>query len=71
MPFFRDVLKQLSFLFIFYLHRPPFTPSSASLERLFSSMGHVHSQIWNRQNPERVRKVALCMRLLNSASFSA
>ena len=45
-------------------------PSSAGLERLFSSMGYVHSDIRNRLDPERVRKLAFCMRLLNKSSFS-
>ena len=39
--------------------------SSAGLERVFSSMGHVHSEIRNKLNPEKVRKLAFCMRLLN------
>ena len=45
-------------------------PSSAGLERLFSSMGYVHSDIRNRLDPERVRKLAFCMRLVNKSSFS-
>ena len=44
-------------------------PSSAGLERLFSSMGYVHSDIRNRLDPERVRKLAFCMRLLNKSFF--
>ena len=45
-------------------------PSSAGLESVFSSMGHVHSEIRNRLNSEKVRKLAFCMRLLNSAAVS-
>ena len=40
-------------------------PSSAGLERIFSSMGYIHSEIRNRLDPEKVRKLAFCMRLLS------
>ena len=43
-------------------------PSSAGLERIFSSMGYIHSEIRNRLDPEKVRKLAFCMRLLSSAA---
>ena len=45
-------------------------PPSVGLERVFSSMGHVHSENRNKLNPEKIRKLAFCMRLLNSANNS-
>ena len=43
-------------------------PSSAGLERIVSSMGYIHSEIRNRLDPEEVRTLAFCMRLLSSAA---
>ena len=40
-------------------------PSSAGLERVFSSMGFVHSDLRNRLAPEKVGKLAFCLRVLN------
>ena len=45
-------------------------PFSAGLERVFSLMGDVHSEIRNGLKPKKVRKLPFCMWLLNSASFS-
>jgi len=43
-------------------------PSSAGVERVFSSMGFIHSESRNRLGHEKVSKLAFCMRLLNSES---
>ena len=43
-------------------------PSSAGLERIFSSMGFVHSDLRNRLAPEKVGKLAFCLRVLNSSN---
>lgn len=40
-------------------------PSSAGIERVFSSMGFVHSDVRNRLQQEKVAKLAFCMRVLN------
>ena len=40
-------------------------PSSAGIERIFSSMGLVHSELRNRLSQEKVSKLAFCLRLLN------
>ena len=73
----KAILKHYHFIFqgcflktvivSFYFRRPLSTPSSAGLERVFSSMGHLHSEIRNSLKPEKVRKPAFCMRWLNSA----
>ena len=39
-------------------------PSSAGLERAFSTMGFIHSDLRNKLGPEKVGKLAFCMRLL-------
>ena len=39
-------------------------PSSAGIERIFSTMGHVQTDLRNRLNPEKVKKLAFCNRLL-------
>ena len=40
-------------------------PTSAGLERIFSHMGFVHSDLRNRLLPEKVAKLAFCLRCLN------
>ena len=40
-------------------------PSSAGLERVFSTMGFIHTDLRNRLGTEKVHKLAFCMRLLN------
>ena len=39
-------------------------PSSAGIERIFSTMGHVQTDLRNRLNPEKVKKLAFRNRLL-------
>ena len=39
-------------------------PSSAGIERIFSTMGHVQTDLRNRLNPEKVKKLAFCNLLL-------
>ena len=41
-------------------------PSTAGLERVFSTMGFVHADIRNRLGSEKVTKLAFCMRALKS-----
>ena len=40
-------------------------PSSAGIERVFSSMGFVHSDLRNRLFSEKVAKLAFCLRAVN------
>ena len=40
-------------------------PTSAGLERVFSSMGFVHSDLRNRLSTDKVGKLAFCLRVLN------
>ena len=39
-------------------------PSSAALERIFSSLGFVHDETRNRCSIEKANKLAFCLRLL-------
>ena len=39
-------------------------PSSAGLERIFSSLGFVHDETRNRLSIEKANKLAFCLRLL-------
>ncbi len=41
-------------------------PSSAGIERAFSSLGYVHSDIRNRLGQEKATKLAFIMRMLHS-----
>ena len=41
-------------------------PSTAGLERVFSTMGFVHCDLRNRLDPEKVGKLAFCLRALKS-----
>ena len=41
-------------------------PSTAGLERVFSTMGFVHSDLRNRLGSEKVTKLAFCLRSLKS-----
>ena len=41
-------------------------PSTAGLERVFSTMGFVHVDIRNRLGSEKVTKLAFCLRALKS-----
>jgi len=43
-------------------------PSSAGIERIFSTMGFVHSDLRNRLSHEKVGKLAFCLRVLNEKS---
>ena len=42
-------------------------PSSAGVERVFSSMGFVHSDMRNRLGHDKVAKLAFFMRVLNDS----
>ena len=53
-----DGLLQLSLEALSYI------PSTGGLERMFSSMGFIHSDLRNRLDPAKVNKLAFCLRVL-------
>ena len=55
--------EQFGLLAIRILSLPP---SSAGLERVFSSLGFVHSDVRNRLGHEKATKLAFVMRALRS-----
>ena len=48
-----------------FTRRPVKMWNSAGIERVFSSMGFVHSDLRNRLDSEKVAKLAFCLRALN------
>jgi len=43
-------------------------PSSASIERIFSNFGYIHSKLWNRLGGATAAKLVFCYRMLCSNS---